>query len=500
MAELRFTEFRAYCTIFSRRTLTSAIVPVVKIDCTYAKNQIPNAALLVAGGYEFERFLSRHCAGRVQDLSGIHYVVPGLNTVLIATVTLNGTTLISGPVVNLTKTETGGSLQYEVYVNHWLDWLNYSAPHSAYSAPSNPVCLTGHPANFALPAGGLPLGGHLFSAMTHLFGGGGDLWEDRVKPFLLTVLNTNFLADIGLPTLPPIPDVSDALRRIYSSGLPLGLIGAAIPELPNVIASLLLDLPKNPEEIWGTTLWRRLVEAFCPYFMLDIIPCVNSAFIVPSTPTCPYPALVISRSNQIASVGARTLQKPIMLYGIYGQVQSIYGLGPGDLSATPILAAINTGVVGTVTLRRAPPILDYILTLAPPVTYTGKILSIDDLRGAPPISANKGVDPMLLANYVAGSMMMRELLETREAIVVCAPTPAVLVASPGSIISFSGPQFGTYSWYGCVDSVKISVDSENCQAQIAYSLTHCRNSLDNDLCPAYSPLYGTYFNGTSIIN
>jgi hypothetical protein len=205
------------------------------------------------------------------------------------------------------------------------------------------------------------------------------------------------------------------------------------------------------------------------------------------------------REEQLANVGARTFQKPIMFYGIYAQVQSIYGLGPGDTSATPIVGGVANPWPGVISLRRAPPIFDYLLTLAPSVVYTGNVLSIGDPRGQFPIAANKGGDPATLANAVAYSMMMREFLETRRAVLVCTPTQAFRVASPGSILSFVGPYLGSTIWYGCVEGVRIMVDSESCQAQITYSLSHCRNEAENGVCPASSPLYGTYFSGAPLI-
>lgn len=483
--------FTAYCIITGGSGI--AVAPVVKIDCIYAKNQIPQATIVVAGGYELRSIL----AG-VPQLSPIAYMSPRFTDLYAAEVVLGGTTLISGIIVHLSRTETGSSLHYELHINHWLDWLNYAAPHSAYSSPENPVCLTGHPFNFALPAGQLPIGGHLVSAMRHLYALG-DLWEDKVKPFLMQILRTNFLEDVGFFRLPDIPQARMALSRITSLGLlPTGLLNI-IPELPNVIAMLCLDLPKKPEESWGSTLWKRLVEAFGPYFMLDIIPCVHSALIVPSTPTCPYASFPILREEQLANVGARTFQKSIMFYGLYTQVQSIYGLGPGDVSATPIVGGVANPWPGTITLRRAPPILDYLLTLAPSVVYTGNVLSIGDPRGQFPIAANKGGDPATLANAAAYSMMMREFLETRKAVLVCTPTYAFRVASPGSIISFVGPYLGSTIWYGCVDAVRIMVDSESCQAQITYSLSYCRNEAENAACPDSSPLYGTYFSGAPLI-
>lgn len=529
------------------------------VEMTFGINQIPEATLHVAAG--FEAFSG--------DDSLLHQIINQLRMVVpvqvwIAAVerdTSTGTHIVDWPkrpngspkpfmafegnIVNVGfSKDRAGSARFTLSVAHWLSDLNYSTSVSRASHVTNPshyynpaglyMAGTGVIKNFV----GTTMGAWAFNERVIL----DDFWGYRAGPqadflglygYLLKLCEQDILQvrELGiLPNRGKNVEALSALRRFepfngYRYGRPFAMRLDDLftaNEISRVIAQ---DVQTETLDATASvTLWDKLVNSYAASYMAAVIPMVDRALVVPLQPGLRRVWQTIVGEDYDSFQDYTTLIRPLRGVGVFTGIAS----GAGGLPAQPGAAAEslpsiggyfeNTSLPGgMVRFFTGPAWLSRVQSTdlhgfraANPLGLTGSAMYPG--VGPPPLTRTPAAAQARAAPILSGfaqSLYINEALVGRTRTIASRPRFDI---APGSSVRVITAETAARrglavesqeSLYGTVSRVVVGFDAENCKAYSNLLLTHVRTeaeNADNATSIAAHPLWAYVWRGAPLVD
>jgi hypothetical protein len=206
--------------------------------------------------------------------------------------------IFRGYVTGAILRRTATSLHIVVHFSHWLSDLNNSSILSGSSHVSNPFALYDEGAEIFLAGNGTNSGGGggtdacqfdsaeaawsiLNVGADNLTGGGEDLWEVAIKPFLRCIV----LADSMAPDLAVCFNTDEAKQKrlaaldaIKTGGLVFKQDTGLIELTSEAVEHLRRGISNTDA---NSSIWGTIIGNWCSDFFFAICPCVEDAIVAP---------------------------------------------------------------------------------------------------------------------------------------------------------------------------------------------------------------------------
>lgn len=263
---------------------------VVSFSATFTLNKIPEAALVVAVGYEARSNKTKkatiHDAKKnikARDKVVVRLATDAGKTGDASKIEVGEFVIFEGIVSGIGYQRSNNSANYVIHLLHWLDDLNNSSALNGNWFPGAPYALATNAAFYALTMSEGGAGGDDFSTVPAIDSDGNtinkinaeeDFWGKVIKP-LFEKIATYDLPDDGKNEA-----ALASLVKMYAP-VPLALNLDGL-ESTDIELSLRQALTKESLDSFAyTTFWNKLVGDYGPQFFFAVSPGVERARIVP---------------------------------------------------------------------------------------------------------------------------------------------------------------------------------------------------------------------------
>ena len=426
--------------------------------------------------------------------------------------------LFDGTVTGISYLRSREQTYVVVVALHWLAKLTESAVMNSQSHPSYPADLLfsamlpdGLAASSTVAGGAkqngrtwVALAGDAQSMPTAVLEK--DLWGG-VKKCLhrMASQNLQFISPNVLGGLPPVnTTIKNTLDRFVDDqsadfvAVGLGATNAADGKLLTGMRNSLRAILGTANNLLYHTYWDVIVGGLCGTFLLDLVPRINDALIVPRNPLLNKAYRTITAEQydnlQLQMTSPQALRAVLLFSNVGTNTDNILLARAGQ---PQMVGKYDSKLSGTVQYRRMPDFLSLIsLAASNAATSTGIQLTVPSpdsgIVGLSPPGRSTAITPGLvtpkniaqqaktlrqkatsLADKFAHSIFLTEVLRGRYGIL---QGPWREDIAPGSIVRVESD----YAIYGQVTRCTSHLNSETATARTSYHISHIRTEAEND--------------------
>ena len=470
---------------------------VSEFSCRYSLNEIPNLSVVLPRGWKLRQAIP-------VDVAPAEKVSLFGNKLIPIQLYVNGKLLFSGSVVSIQSYISAAENQaaMTVVAEHWLSFLKHTPTITEKTHPPNPYSAENNPAHTIGK-----IQEQLEKAIT-TDSVQKDLWG-AIKSFLEFVITLPYQETGGRkqkprrakrPKYPPQTMLAlEALSRIR--GTVFGFHG--VDQFAEaLVRSIRADLQKTFQETYihdtlspGVTIWDRLVSSTLPNYALDLVPGVENALVIPSTPTLrSFFGFVYSHEHFIerGELKPQLPIKSVKIFSIGPLTTTGVELNP-EQRLVPIGKYESSVNFGSHFFLRPPTFL-----LHPELLLPNAPLAADG-RNLPPRNPEEALQQqqahqasmVSLTNRFAHHQY-RVLSAINRVSHVFGPLEYNVFA-PGTVVAVQSP-VDKSPWFGRVIGFEIKASCLSNVAVVALLLGSCRSYLENyyltDIYADDHPLYG----------
>ena len=507
--------------VYATATGLSSPLDIVRFTCSYQRNSIPTATLMVPLGKEVQSWQSSqvynltpgamarirmqvHIAGFFGGGSwtgGTLPIVPGMGG-------YNAFTIFDGWLTGMGYHREREKVYATLDLTHWLADLNFASALCQSSNPSNPADLI-FPADGVLPDTGVTHGATLnakseeYATPDNL---ANDFWGSVLKPWFAWFLSQNRLYETNFMAGAKQNDSVDgsasaALVRMNTGAYKLNFDAAVASLIQEGVVNDLTQNIADPDgeelSLANVTIWEKLVGHLVPTYHFDIIPRPGDALIRPVVPSFGggYHTTLLARDQSVVKLNIG-LQRPIRAVGLFvNEILSKLGFESTANNESLVIgfAETPTQPTGVVLFRQAP----HFLVNAPtaPLTYIDFIDGYSDIINGPAqgvrgFGVRESFEPLVtVGNKLAQIMYNEEALKERNGVIA---GPLRFDICPGSTVRIQGVENTNQYAFGLVQSTNCFIDSDAQQAATAFQLAYIRSSAENSTPLMTSSSHGLF--------
>lgn len=517
-------------------------VPVAEVVCRYplagigGSTDMPECRLLIPLGARAIAGFGLQDASYIETLTSILYmkriqVVAEIRNTRIFAGTSSTTpqnyngfyTLFSGFITHVSYHREETSVFLALTCIHWLYRLQFSSILCGNIHPAAPsdFLINSFARLGAGSAGGLALqdiGQSLITPQDVMI----DLWVQGIRRWFesLALQPRLGFGALGINTGSNIDALIALSSFLNTPGLPMYVDMFTAREVADTIAGRSSAGARNTLAGLAqeqTTFWSKLAGELAPLFFFAISPMPLYARVIPLIPSLRKPHVFLDAYDIFQFKLGKKIPVPIKGVGLIGNIEMYVGSGLRTSSSLyqSILGGAYVSTIhpnGIYIFRRAPP---YLASSMAPANFTLATLTYRANFYARP--GRGSFNRAAAAIYSHRRSLLRQvakLVYTTESLadrVIEIRTPLLFTIAPGSTIQLRNPGANRINasgisnkWYGLVTEVqwKISAISQPPVAFTTYTLSYVRNETENDtdLGMNSHPLYGTIFQGSSMMN